>query len=143
MTPDANSYTEMLRKFFSDLGLPKLDVDKLIEAQKKNIDALSQSAQVAAQGAQSVAQKQREVLEADSGGNSLGPWIPAARQASGQPHLRTKSVKKVFRNSRRGSARRRDDRQAIEQQGGEDHPGSPERKSFEKMRAGFSRNKSA
>ena len=36
MTPDANSYIEMLRKFGSDLGLPKLDVDKLIEAQKKN-----------------------------------------------------------------------------------------------------------
>src|SRR5258708_13507562 len=54
----------MQRKFGSDLGLQKLDVDKLIEAQKKNIDALGQSARVAAQGAQSVAQKQREVLEA-------------------------------------------------------------------------------
>jgi phasin family protein len=64
MTQDTTSYIEMLRKFGSDLGLPKLDVDKLIEAQKKNIDALGQSARVAAQGAQSVAQKQREVLEA-------------------------------------------------------------------------------
>jgi phasin family protein len=64
MTQDTTSYIEMLRKFASDLGLPKLDVDKLIEAQKKNIDALSQSARVAAQGAQSVAEKQREVLEA-------------------------------------------------------------------------------
>jgi phasin family protein len=64
MTQDTTSYIEMLRKFGSDLGLPKLDVDKLIEAQKKNIDALSQSARVAAQGAQSVAEKQREVLEA-------------------------------------------------------------------------------
>src|SRR5258708_29443216 len=64
MIQDPTSYIEMLRKFGSDLGLPKLDVDKLIEAQKKNIDALSESARVAAQGAQSVAQKQREVLEA-------------------------------------------------------------------------------
>jgi phasin family protein len=64
MTQDTTSYIEMLRKFGSDLGLPKLDVDKLIEAQKKNIDALGQSSRVAAQGAQSVAQKQREVLEA-------------------------------------------------------------------------------
>lgn len=61
---DTTSYIEMLKKFGSDIGLPKLDVDKLIEAHKKNIDALSQSARVAAQGAQSVAQKQREVLEA-------------------------------------------------------------------------------
>jgi phasin family protein len=54
----------MLRKFGSDLGLPKLNVDELLQAQKKNIEALGQSAKVAAQGAQSVAQKQREVLEA-------------------------------------------------------------------------------
>ena len=61
---DTTSYIEMLRKFGTDLGLPKLNVDELLEAQKKNIDALGQSARVAAQGAQSVAQKQREVLEA-------------------------------------------------------------------------------
>ena len=61
---DTTSYIEMLKKFGGDIGLPKLDVDKLIEAHKKNIDALNQSAKVAAQGAQSVAQKQREVLEA-------------------------------------------------------------------------------
>ena len=63
MTQDTTSYIEMLRKFGSDLGLPKLNIDKLIETQKKNIDAPSQSAQVVVQGAQSVAQKQREVLE--------------------------------------------------------------------------------
>ena len=106
MTPDANSYIEMLRKFGSDLGLPKLDVDKLIEAQKKNIDALSQSAQVAAQGA----------------------WIPAARQASGQPRPADRVRQESSRNSRQGSPGERDDRQAIDRRGGEDHPGSPERK---------------
>ena len=61
---ETTSYIEMLRKFGTDLGLPKLNVDELLETQKKNIDALGQSAKVAAQGAQSVAQKQREVLEA-------------------------------------------------------------------------------
>src|SRR6201999_590956 len=61
---DPTSYIEMLRKFGADLGLPKLNVDELLQTQKKNIDALGQSAKVAAQGAQSVAQKQREVLEA-------------------------------------------------------------------------------
>jgi phasin family protein len=64
MMTDTTSYIEMLKKFGSDIGLPKLDVDKLIETHKKNIDALGQSAKVAAQGAQSVAQKQREVVEA-------------------------------------------------------------------------------
>jgi phasin family protein len=61
---DNTSYIEMLRKFGTDLGLPKLNVDELLQTQKKNLDALGRSAKVAAQGAQSVAQKQREVLEA-------------------------------------------------------------------------------
>jgi hypothetical protein len=51
-------------KFSSDLGLPKLNVDELLQARKENIDAPSQSATVATQGARSVAQTQREVLEA-------------------------------------------------------------------------------
>src|SRR5260370_25074688 len=77
MTKATASYIEMPRKFCSDLGLPKLDVDKLIEAQKKNIDALSESARVAAQGAQSVAQKQREVLEAGlREATTLAPGYP-------------------------------------------------------------------
>jgi phasin family protein len=59
---NATSHIEMLKKFESDIGLPKLD--ELIETHKKNIDAMGQRANVAAQDAQSVAQKQREVLEA-------------------------------------------------------------------------------
>jgi len=61
---DNTSYIDMLRKFGTDLGLPKLNVDELLQTQRKNLDALGQSAKVAAQGAQSVAQRQREVLEA-------------------------------------------------------------------------------
>ena len=61
---DTTSYIEMLRKFGADLGLPKPNIDQLVETQKKNIEALGHSAQVVAQGARSVAQKQREVLEA-------------------------------------------------------------------------------
>jgi phasin family protein len=54
----------MLRKLGAALGLPKPNVDQLVETQKKNIEALGQSAQVVAQGAHSVAQKQRELMEA-------------------------------------------------------------------------------
>jgi hypothetical protein len=36
---ETTSYIEMLRKFGSDLGLPKLNVDELLQTQKKNIDA--------------------------------------------------------------------------------------------------------
>ena len=63
MTEATQSWLEMLKKFGSDLNLPKVDVDKLIEMHRKNIDALEQSAQVASGGAKSLADKQREMIE--------------------------------------------------------------------------------
>jgi hypothetical protein len=38
-------------------------VDKLIEVHRRNIDALGRSAQVATEGAKSLADKQREIIE--------------------------------------------------------------------------------
>jgi phasin family protein len=63
MTEATQSWVEMLKKFGSDLNLPKVDVDQLIEIHRKNIDALEQSAQVASGGAKSLADKQREMIE--------------------------------------------------------------------------------
>jgi phasin family protein len=64
MTNESQSYVEMLRSFASNVGLPQVDVDKLLETNRKNIEALTASAKVAAGAVQSAAQKQREVLEA-------------------------------------------------------------------------------
>ena len=94
---DATSYIDMLRKFGNDLGLPKLNVDELLQTQRKNIEALSESTKMAAQGAQSVAQKQREVLEA-----GLREAVTLAREYKplGKVHeniaLQTEFAKKVF-----------------------------------------------
>ena len=63
MTEATQSWLEMLKKFGSDLNLPKVDVDKLIEIHRKNLDAVEQSAQVASMGAKSLADKQREIIE--------------------------------------------------------------------------------
>lgn len=63
MTEETQSWIEMLKKFGSDLNLPKVDVDKLIEMHRKNLDAVEQSAQVASAGAKSLADKQREIVE--------------------------------------------------------------------------------
>jgi phasin family protein len=63
MVQDTRSWLDTLRKFGSELGLPKVDVDKLIDTHRKNLDALEQSAQVAAEGAKSLADKQREIVE--------------------------------------------------------------------------------
>jgi phasin family protein len=64
MTENVQSYIDMLRNFAGGLGLPKLDVDKLVETHRKNIDALGRSVETAAAGAQAVAKRQRETLEA-------------------------------------------------------------------------------
>lgn len=94
---DSNSYLDMFRKFGSDLGLPKLDVEKLLEAQKKNLDALGRSAKVAAQGAQSVAQKQREVLEAGlREATSLAREYKPLGKVQENLALQTEFAKKVF-----------------------------------------------
>ena len=63
MTEATQSWLEMLKNFGSDLNLPKVDIDKLIEMHGKNLDALEQSAQVASAGAKSIADKQREIVE--------------------------------------------------------------------------------
>ena len=104
MTQDTTSYIEMLRKFGSDIGLPKLEVYQLIEAQKKNIDALSQSARVAAQGAQSVAQKQREVLEAGlQEATTLARGYQPPGKLPDNLALQTEFAKKVFEIAVKGA----------------------------------------
>ncbi len=94
---DNSSYIDMLRKFGSDLGLPKLNVDELLQTQKKNLEALGQSAKVAAQGAQTVAQKQREVMEA---GLREAATLAREYKPLGKIHenlaLQTEFARKVF-----------------------------------------------
>jgi phasin family protein len=98
---DTTSYIEMLRKFGVDLGLPKPNVDQLVETQK-NIEALSQGALVVAQGAQSVAQKQRELMEA-----GLREVTAFARENQGQINAnlaqQTEFARKLFEVAVKGA----------------------------------------
>ena len=104
MANETTSYVNMLRKFGSDLGLPKVDVDKLIESHKKNIDALSQSATVAAQGAQSVAQKQREIFEAGlQEATKLAQGYQPLGKLQDNLALQTEFAKKVFEIAVKGA----------------------------------------
>jgi phasin family protein len=59
----AESILDQMKAFGARLGLPKVDVDKLIDIQLKNIDALGRSAQAAGAGAKALADKQREIIE--------------------------------------------------------------------------------
>jgi phasin family protein len=64
MAQEAQSFAEMLKKFGSDLGLPKVDIEKLMATHAKNFEALGESARIASEGAKSVAAKQKEIVEA-------------------------------------------------------------------------------
>ena len=64
MTEEAKqSFVDIVRQFALDLGLPTVDVDKLVAAHKKNFEALTQTAQIATDGVKSVAAKQKETIE--------------------------------------------------------------------------------
>jgi phasin family protein len=58
------SFLDQMKAFGARLGLPKVDVDKLIDIQLKNIDAFAQSAHVAGEGAKAIAEKQRSIIDA-------------------------------------------------------------------------------
>jgi phasin family protein len=58
------SFIDQIKAFGARLGLPKVDVDKLVDMQLKNIDALGRSARTAGEGAKAIADKQREIFDA-------------------------------------------------------------------------------
>jgi phasin family protein len=97
MTKETEPYMDMLRNFGKSYGLPQVDIEKLLETNRKNLEALAESAKVAAGGARSVAEKQREVLQA-----GLREATTLAREyhpmGSAQEILakQTEFVKKVF-----------------------------------------------
>src|SRR5271166_5719726 len=97
MTKETQPYSDMLRNFGNSFGLPQVDVEKLLETNRKNLEALAESAKVAAGGAQSVAQKQREVLEA---GLREASALARGYQPMGSPQeilaKQTEFAKKVF-----------------------------------------------
>jgi phasin family protein len=92
MTQD---FIDMMHKFGDQLQVPKLDLDNMIETHRKNLEALTQSASTFAEGAQVMAQKQREIVEA-----GLREAQAMAQQLKAQNDLnlarQTEFAKKVF-----------------------------------------------
>jgi phasin family protein len=90
-----NPFIDMLRKFGDDLQVPKFDLDQMIEVHRRNIEALTASASAMADGAQALAQKQREVVEA---GLREATTLAREIQAHGDQNLarQTEFAKKVF-----------------------------------------------
>ncbi len=58
-TKMADEFTKAMKQF----NLPGVDVDSLVAAQKKNMEALTNANRVAFEGAQAVAKRQAEILQ--------------------------------------------------------------------------------
>ena len=62
MAEDIRSWIDRFIQFGGQLGLPNVEVEQLIESQKKNLDVFERSAQAAAEGTKALAEKQREIV---------------------------------------------------------------------------------
>jgi phasin family protein len=97
-----NPFFDMFRKFGSDLQVPQFDLDKMIEAHRRNIEALTSSATAMAEGAQAMAQKQREVFEASL--REAAALVQEIRSHGDQNLVRqTEFAKKAFDIAVRGA----------------------------------------
>jgi phasin family protein len=54
----------MFRKLGEDMKVPAVDMDKIVEHHRKNLEALAASGKAAAEGATAIAAKQKEIVEA-------------------------------------------------------------------------------
>ncbi|HHZ09343.1 MAG TPA: TIGR01841 family phasin [Rhizobiales bacterium] len=61
--PESNPFTEMFEKFGKDLKLPNVDVEKMLDSQRKNLEALQKSAAASAAGASALIERQRANIE--------------------------------------------------------------------------------
>lgn len=61
--PESESFMDMFARFGKDLKLPSMDIERVIEHHRKNLEALQKSASTTASGASSVMAKQRQMLE--------------------------------------------------------------------------------
>jgi len=64
MTQSTSSILDMFKKLGEDMKIPSVDLNKIIDHHRKNLEALAASGKAAAEGAAAFASKQREVVEA-------------------------------------------------------------------------------
>ncbi len=61
--PDTDSFIDMFASLGRDLHMPTMDVDKILDHHRKNLEALEKAAKSASTGASDVFSKQREILQ--------------------------------------------------------------------------------
>jgi len=60
---DPDTFLDMFSRFGRDLKLPNVDVEAIVSHHRKNLEALEKSARAGAEGASSLLQRQREMLQ--------------------------------------------------------------------------------
>ncbi len=61
--PESDSIIDLFVNFGRELNMPNVDIDKIIEHHRKNLEALEQSAKTASAGASDVFSRQRDILQ--------------------------------------------------------------------------------
>lgn len=64
MADPTKTFTDMFKSLGEQLKVPAFDMNKIMEHQQKNIDAMTRSWHAVAGGVQEVAKKQREIFDA-------------------------------------------------------------------------------
>jgi phasin family protein len=63
MADTPQNFTDMFRNLGEQLKIPSFDMNKIMEQQQKNLEAMAKSWQAMAGGASEIAKKQREIFE--------------------------------------------------------------------------------
>ncbi|WP_296577849.1 phasin family protein [Phreatobacter sp.] len=63
MTQTPQALLDMFKKLGEDMKVPAVDMDKIVEHHRKNLEALAASGKAAAEGATAIAAKQKEIVE--------------------------------------------------------------------------------
>ena len=63
MAKEQHSFIDMFARLGQDLKLPSIDIERVIEHHRKNLEALERSAKAASTGANTIMKRQREMLQ--------------------------------------------------------------------------------
>ena len=108
MAKEQHSFIDMFARLGQDLKLPSIDIERVIEHHRKNLEALERSAKAASTGANTIMKRQREMLQETLGVS--GTASPSPTSVTTKPSCRTGSARPKPRATRtcafRSSVRR-------------------------------------
>ena len=64
MTQTPQSILDLFKKLGEDMKVPAVDLQRIVDHHRRNLEALAASGKVAAEGATAIANRQREIVEA-------------------------------------------------------------------------------